>query len=102
MQAITDSFSAEKAPVMALNAGADVLCYRSLEATKVAFESVKEAVRTQEIKKADLEEKLQRVEKCKKTYFSEYKPIYIPDIEKRLTPEGNKQILEEIEQHKQS
>lgn len=98
MQAITDHFSAEKAPIMALNAGADILCYRSLEATRIAYESVKEAVRTQEIKKDKLEDKLKRVEKCKKTYFSEYKPIYIPEIEKGLPVDGNKEILEEIAQ----
>lgn len=98
MQAITDHFSAEKAPVIALNAGADVLCYRSLEATKVAYEAVKEAVRLQEIKKEKLEEKLKRIEKCKTTYFTEYRPIYIPDIEKGLSAAGNKAILEEITQ----
>lgn len=98
MNAITEHFSAEKAPIIAINAGADVLCYRSLEATKVAFEAVKEAVRVQEIKKENLDDKLKRIEKCKKTYFSEYKPIYIPDIEKALTPAGNKVILEQLTQ----
>lgn len=96
MQAITDHFTAEKAPIIAINAGADILCYRTLEATKVAFEAVKEAVRVQEIKKEKLDEKLRRIEKCKKTYFTEYKPIYIPDIEKGIAPEGNKAILEQI------
>ncbi len=98
MHSITDHFTAEKAPVIAINAGADILCYRSMEATKLAFEAVKVAVRVQEIKKEKLDEKLKRIEKCKKTYFSEYKPIYIPDIVKGITAEGHKAILDEIAQ----
>lgn len=101
MQAITDHFSTEKAPIMALAAGADVLCYRSLEATKLAYASVQEAIKTQELKKDKIEEKLSRIEKCKKTFLSEYKPIYIPDIEKGLNSQQSKVLLEQIEQKTQ-
>lgn len=98
MQAITDHFSTEKAAVMALVSGADIIVYRSMEAAKKALEGVKEALKVQELKKEKVEEKLARVEKCKKSNFAEYKPIYIPDIEKALKPEGNRKILEQIEQ----
>lgn len=98
MQAITDNFTLDKAAVMAIDAGADIIIYRSMPAAAKALEGLKQAVKLQEIKKNKIEVKLQKIEKCKKTYFSNYKPIYIPDIEKKLKPQGNAEILEQIEQ----
>lgn len=96
MKAIADNYSIEKAAKMALNAGADIILYRSLEACKKAFDSVREGVKTQELKKDMLEEKIKRVNSCKKTNFSEYKPIYIPEIEKIITKEKSKEILDKL------
>lgn len=45
-----------------------------------ALEAIREAVKTKELKKDQLSEKLQRIENCKKEYFSTYQPIYIPKI----------------------
>jgi beta-N-acetylhexosaminidase len=100
MQAITDHFSLEKAAVMSLSAGADIIMYRSMSAAQKALAAVKEAVKKQELRKDILEEKLLRVEKCKKEFLAEYRPIYIPDLEKKLPPGGNVAILEEITQRK--
>ncbi len=96
MKAIEDNYTCEKAAVMALNAGADIILYRSLEATKKAFYAVKEALRVQEIKKDIIDEKTQRVKECKRTYFSEYNPIYIPSIEKTITKQKSQSILEQL------
>ncbi|MCT4642229.1 MAG: beta-N-acetylhexosaminidase [Bacteriovoracaceae bacterium] len=96
MKAIEDHFSTEKAAVMAIEAGADIILYRSAEKAKIAYESINEAVKTQRIKRSQIDEKVKRINRCKKTFFSEYKPIYIPDISKKLKPEGNDQILTKL------
>ena len=96
MKAIADKYSTEEAAIMALEAGADILLYRSLEETQKAFEAVKEAIKTQRLKKSDIEEKLKRITSCKKKFLSEYKPIYIPSLAKNLRPSKNKQLLDKI------
>jgi beta-N-acetylhexosaminidase len=96
MKAIEDNFTCEKAAIMALNAGVDILLYRSLESTKKAFEAVKEAIRLQEIKKELIEEKTKRVKDCKKNHFGEYNPIYIPSIEKVINKDKSQQILDQL------
>lgn len=93
MQAITDSYSYGEAAVMALEAGADVLCYRSMESCEEAYKAVREAIKDQRLKLSDLEEKIERVKDCKKTHFSEYQPIYIPSIAKALNSENQKKLL---------
>lgn len=80
MKAITDKYSIEEAAVMAMNAGTDMLLYRYMEDAKKALNSIREAVKKRGIKKELMLEKLGRVERCKKEYLSNYRPIYIPKI----------------------
>ncbi|MEX1099953.1 MAG: beta-N-acetylhexosaminidase [Bacteriovoracaceae bacterium] len=98
MQAITKNHSVEEAAIKALEAGADALIYRSFESCLKAFEGVKEALKTQKLKLSDMEEKINRIKNCKKTYFSEYKPIYIPSISKSIREESQKELLEKLNQ----
>jgi beta-N-acetylhexosaminidase len=58
MKAITDHFDLEKAAVMALDAGSDLLLYRSMPSAKIALKAVKEALKTKKIAKSKIEEKL--------------------------------------------
>ncbi len=44
MGAITKNYGAEEAPVLALQAGCDLLCYRSESAALIAIESIRKAV----------------------------------------------------------
>lgn len=96
MKAIEDNYTCEKAAIMALNAGADIILYRSLESTEKAFKAVKEAIRLQEIKKETIEDKTKRVKDCKKNHFAEYSPIYIPSIEKIINKEKSQNILDQL------
>jgi beta-N-acetylhexosaminidase len=96
MKAIEDNYSCEKAAIMAIGAGADILLYRSLESTQKAYEAVKEAIRLQNIKKVLIEEKTKRVKDCKKNHFAEYTPIYIPSIEKIINSEQSQKILDQL------
>lgn len=96
MHAITKNFSIGEAAIRSLEAGADIVLYRSTQACAEAFKAVKEAVRTQRLKLSDIEEKIERVKACKKTYLSEYQPIYIPSIAKSLKSDEQKKLLDKI------
>lgn len=96
MKAIADKYETGEAAIIALNAGADIVMYRSIEETKIAYNAVKEALKTQKIKKSDIEEKIARVKKVKKKYLSEYNPVYIPSLSGKINKEEHKKILEKI------
>jgi beta-N-acetylhexosaminidase len=93
MKAIADKYSTEEAAIMALEAGADIIMYRSLAETQKAYSAVKDAVKTQRLKKSVIDEKLNRIKSCKKRFLSNYQPIYIPSIEKKIRPSKNKDLL---------
>lgn len=96
MHAITKGFSVGEAAVRAIEAGADIVLYRSVEACSEAFSAVKEAIRSQRLKLSDIEEKIERVKSCKKTHLSEYNPIYIPSIAKALRSEDQNRLLSKL------
>jgi hypothetical protein len=55
--------------------------------------NIREALKKRTMKKEHVLEKLNRVEKCKKEYFSEYTPIYIPKIVDSFNTEISKKIM---------
>lgn len=98
MKAISDSYSYGEAAIKTLSAGADMLVYRSMDSAKEAFDSVRDAITNNNINKAGLGEKITRVLDCKKRFLSEYKPIYIPDINKVFNVDQQKNLLEQFPQ----
>ncbi len=96
MKAISDRYSYGEAAVMALNAGADIVEYRSMEKCQEALEGVKEAFRTKEILKEDVEEKLKRINELKKRYLKEYNLLYIPDVEKNIGKNESAKFLDDL------
>lgn len=97
MKAVADRFSIEEAAVLALNAGTDMLLYRYLEDAQKALEAVREATKKRIIKKEALTEKLQRVERCKKEFLSNYQPIYIPKISEAFNSPEAKKIMDQYQ-----
>ena len=98
MQAVADHYSIGEACVMSIEAGADIVLYRSLAATQEAFTALKEAIRTQKISKDEIEAKTKRVRLCKQAHLAEYKPIYIPDLAKKIGTKKHLELLEKITQ----
>lgn len=95
MKAIADRFTIEEAAVMAINAGTDMLLYRFMEDAEKALKAIREATKKRVIKKEALLEKLGRVERCKKEYFSNYQPIYIPKIVDAFNTTDAKKIMDQ-------
>ena len=97
MKAISDRYTYEEAALMALNAGADMLLYRTLENAEKAIKAIREASKKRLMKKELLLEKLHRVEKCKKEAFPSYQPIYIPKITDSFNSQEARSLLEQYQ-----
>jgi beta-N-acetylhexosaminidase len=65
MGAITKNYGAEEAPLLALKAGCDVLCYRSEGAALIAIESIKKALKDQKLSSDQLKLSIDRVRKVR-------------------------------------
>ncbi len=66
MQAITDHYGAEEAPILALEAGCDLLCYRTEDASIIAMEAIKKAVVDKRLSISVLNACVERVRKIRK------------------------------------
>jgi len=96
MKAITEHFSYGEAAIHAIKSGADIVEYKSMEKAKEALEALKSASRAQSISADLLKTKTDRVLETKKSYLSEYKPIYIPEIGKKMCTPVNTRYLNEV------
>lgn len=96
MKAITDHFPPEESAVMALNAGADLLIYRTFETAKFAYESINQALKTKKIANQKISDKFDRVMECKKNHLKEYKPIYIPNISDSLNTKTTQAFMKDL------
>lgn len=98
MKAITDNYTAEEAAVLAIEAGADVIEYRSMDLARKALEGLKEARKTKRIKNERFNQSIDRIMEAKKEYLSEYKPVYIPDIAKKLNTGASQSFINEVKE----
>ena len=96
MSAITDSYGVAEAAILAFKAGADVIEYRSMECAKEALEGLNEAKKKKEIKNERVNDSLKRIEQTKKKFISEYSPIYIPDITKKINTQQSQSLIAEV------
>lgn len=97
MKAISDRYTYGEAAVLTLKAGCDVLEYRSMKTAKEAFYATKDAINSGKLDRNNLEKKIKRVMACKKEHLAEYKPIYIPSLEKKLNDQNARQLINKIE-----
>jgi beta-N-acetylhexosaminidase len=98
MRAITDRFTYPEAAVRAIEAGADIIEYRSMETAKQAYDGLEVALKTGRLKREIIEQKAKKVYQCKKQSFSDYKPVYIPSITENMGLKEHQVFLSEINQ----
>lgn len=96
MGAITSYYGASEAAVDAIKAGTDIIEYRDLSCAKEALDALKKAAKDKKLKPSDITDRVNRVFLTKKEFFKEYKPIYIPDLEKKFSKKSSQQFLEDI------
>lgn len=88
MKAITDHFGPEEAPRMALQAGCDLLIYRSEAAARHAYASLLKALENGELSPEIVLEAAERSRALKKETLLPYSPVLIPELAQKIgTPE---------------
>lgn len=96
MKAITDHRGTGEAAMLAIKAGSDLVEYRDMEEAILGLEGLKKAYKDKTIKPQEFSDRTDRVEECKKRFFTEYKPIYVPDLEKKFNKKSHQIFAEEI------
>jgi len=65
MHAITKNFGATEAPILALQAGCDLLCYRTEEQTRIAIEAIQKAITDGALDPTALKHSIDRIRKVR-------------------------------------
>tara|TARA_B100001971_G_scaffold214585_1_gene252794 strand:- start:11411 stop:12475 length:1065 start_codon:yes stop_codon:yes gene_type:complete len=98
MHAITDNYGVAESSVMAIEAGADIVIYRSMEAARTAYDAIKKAINDRKLELSYIDEKLKRIFELKKSYLDEYTPVYIPEIDKSMNHQKANELSEKLSQ----
>ena len=96
MKAITDHYGAEEAPKLALQAGCDLLIYRSEAATVQGYEALVRAVESGELAPEIVMESVKRARALKKECLLPYQPVTISDVGARLATSEHQAILQKM------
>lgn len=96
MKAITDHRGTGEAAMMAIKAGSDMVEYRDMEEAVLGLEGLKKAQKDKTIKAQDFADRLGRIQETKKRYFTEYKPIYVPDLEKKFNKKATQLFMDDV------
>lgn len=96
MQAITDHWGFEEAAWMAIKAGTDIIEYRDMPQAMMGYEGLKKALKDKKVSQAEFTDRINRVLELKKRHFTEYKPIYIPDLGKVFNNQKTQNFLKDL------
>lgn len=96
MKAITDHFGAELAPILALEAGCDLLIYKTEPKARHAYESIIKALESGTLAPEIILEATDRVRALKGEVLPAYEPLIIPDVSKKVGTEENQAIIEKL------
>lgn len=76
MKALASHYPVEKIPVLAMQAGCDILLYCNIfERPPMALEALKKALKDGQLQAADIEDKYKRVVALKKEFFTQPDPL---------------------------
>ncbi len=96
MHAITDQFSLEKAAVMALNAGSDIIEYRDMDSAQKAYNAIVEAKELGQLSISGINEKVARIVDCKKRYLHDCAPKMLSKLTLEMKLDEHHQFIEKI------
>jgi beta-N-acetylhexosaminidase len=98
MKAITDHYGAEAVPVMAIEAGCDLLIYRSEAAARHAYTSVMKALENGNLLPETVLEAANRSRSLKKEVLLPYEPAVITEVAKKVGTAENQAIIDKLTQ----
>lgn len=84
MKAIADHYGIDEAPAMALEAGCDLLCYRSETAARQAHEALKRALESGKLKPETVFEAVARVQDMKKEMLVPFQAVFPQEAPKKV------------------
>lgn len=96
MKAITNHRGTGEAAMMAIKAGSDLVEYRDMSEAMLGLEGLKKAQKDKVIKPYEFTDRLGRIEETKKRFFTDYKLIYAPDIEKKFNRKVTQAFVEDL------
>lgn len=96
MKAITDHYGAELAPVLALEAGCDLLIYKTEAKARHAYESIIKAIESGTLAPEIILEAANRARELKGEVLPAFEPLIIPDVAKKVGTEENQAIIQKL------
>ncbi|PIP89853.1 MAG: beta-N-acetylhexosaminidase [Bdellovibrionales bacterium CG12_big_fil_rev_8_21_14_0_65_38_15] len=96
MGAIVNKFGVEDAAVKAITAGSDIIEYRDMEEAQKALAGLRHAMKVKDLKNEAVMARVSRITELKQQYLSDYKPIYIPEINKKMGLKANQIFLDDL------
>jgi len=98
MKAITDHYGAEEAPRLAIEAGCDILIYRTETAGRHAYAAVAKAIENGKLSPEVVLNAAQRLKDLKKEVLMPYKPAVVADVAKWVGTPENASIVQQVEE----
>jgi beta-N-acetylhexosaminidase len=98
MKAITNGFGAEEAPRLAIQAGCDILVYRTEAACRHAYESCVKAMESGELAPELVFEAEARVKSLKKDSFLPYQAVPVAEIGQKIGTPDSAALIQRIEE----
>jgi beta-N-acetylhexosaminidase len=96
MKAITDHFGAEDAPRMAIEAGCDMLIYRSEAGARHAYASVLKALEDGKLDPVWVLEADARIQEIKKELMISYLPVTVADVAQKVGIPAHQAIVDKL------
>jgi len=96
MKAIADHFGAEDAPRMALQAGCDLLIYRTEAAARIAYESLVKALESGALNPEQVLQSAHRNREVKKQLLPSYHPVSVSDVGRYLGGDKHQEIVDRV------
>jgi len=97
MKAIADHFGQEEAPCLAIEAGCDLLIYRSENGTRRAYAAVAQALENGRLAPELVIEAAARISEVKKEFFKEaYRPVAVADVGRNIGLPEHQALVDRI------
>jgi beta-N-acetylhexosaminidase len=97
MKAITDHFGAEDAPIRAIQAGCDLLLYRTEAACRNAHRAILRALDDHSLSAERVLESVDRLRALKRSVLQPYRPVSIAHVGRQLALPQYQEVIQRIE-----
>ncbi len=94
MKAITSHFGAEDAPRMAVQAGCDLLIYRTEQAARIGYEALRKAIENETLSSDRVLEAAQRCQSLKREILLPYQPTVVADLSRTLNIKKHQDLIQ--------